>query len=255
MKELIGLFIKKNWFKIGVALFLSVVAFQEELSFNIDLSMPAQGPIRPESIDLEANQGEILSTKESDLKEHKRENRFHLQPFLPRWRKKTDAAKAQKKPEKDRVRALTKLASIDPEALDVFIRRFTHVAIGEQKKFGIPASITIANGLLMSTANHSVLAQDYQNFFRLPCTPNWDGQQAFKDGNCYRVYQTAWLSFRDHSNHLKQLREGRKTTLGNTDYKAWAKFLKAVHFGDEPDIDQQLIQLIEDMELFYLDNS
>jgi len=254
MKELVGSFIKKNWFKIGIALFLCVVAFQDELSFNINLKNPSQQPTRQDVLDLETKPKEILSAKETLGEEKKGTNRFNLQPFIPSWRKKNKKS-VNLKAEKSEVRALAKLATIDPEELDAFIRRFAHVAISEQEKYGIPASITIANSLLMSTANHGVLAQDHLNFFRLPCTSDWEGRQTYLDGTCYRVYKTAWLSFRDHSNYLKQLRDIRAVELASDDYKAWAKFLQQEHFAGEIDIDQQLIQLIEDMELFYLDKT
>ena len=258
MKELVLLFLKKNWFKIGIALFLCIVAFQDELSFNINLRNPSQRPARQELPDRNMNQQDILSSETVSTEAKKSTNRFNLQPFVPSWRKN----KKQPEPggkssvaEKKHVRALPKLATIDPEELDGFIRRFAHVAISEQEKYDIPASITIANSLLMSTANHAVLAQDHLNFFRLPCTPDWEGRQTYFEGNCYRAYKTAWLSFRDHSNYLKQLRDEQKATLAPDDYKAWAKFLQQQDFAGEPAIDQQLIQLIEDMELFYLDQS
>ena len=257
MKELVLLFLKKNWFKIGIALFLCIVAFQDELSFNINLKNPSQRPTRQEVPDKPIHTQEILSSGTVASEDKKTANRFNLQPFTPSWhknRKKADRKKLDK-PEAAGVKALAKLATIEPEELDNFIRRFAHVAIGEQEKYGIPASITIANSLLMSTANHAVLAQDHLNFFRLPCTTDWEGRQTYIEGNCYRAYKTAWLSFRDHSNYLKQLRDGQRAVLAPDDYKAWAKFLGQQDLAGEPDIDQQLIQLIEDMELFYLDQS
>jgi flagellum-specific peptidoglycan hydrolase FlgJ len=257
MKELVLLFLKKNWFKMGIALFLCVVAFQDELSFNINLKNPSQRPTRQEVPDDPIHTQEILSSGAISSEDKKTTNRFNLQPFTPSWRKNKSKGD-RKKPDKSaapRVRALAKLASIDPEELDNFIRRFAHVAISEQEKYGIPASITIANSLLMSTANHAVLAQDHLNFFRLPCTSDWEGRQTYFEGNCYRAYKTAWLSFRDHSNYLKQLRDEQKATLAPDDYKAWAKFLQQQDFAGEPEIEQQLIQLIEDMELFYLDQN
>lgn len=258
MKEMILVFVKKNWFKIGIALFLCVVAFQEELSFNIDLQNSKQQNIQQEVPAVVSNQQEILSSKEATAPEERGTNRFNLQPFIPSWRKKRKKEagdKRQNSPEETQVRALAKLATIAPQELDGFIRRFAHVAISEQEKYGIPASITIATSLLMSTANHAVLARDHLNFFRLPCTPDWEGQQTYFDGHCYRVYKTAWLSFRDHSRYLALLRDRQEINLDATDYKAWARFLQQQGFAGEPELDQQLLQLIEDMELFYLDQS
>jgi flagellum-specific peptidoglycan hydrolase FlgJ len=259
MKELVIQFLKQNGFKVAIAIFLTIVAFQDQLSFNINLkNQGQQKPTKEEPGIIAPTKQEILSTNQV-AERAKKPNRFNLQPFLPTWRKKDNSEvtlAAKKRPEiRDDVSALAKLASIEPEDLDAFIRRFTHVAISEQKKYGIPASVTIGNSLLLSTANHGKLAQNHLNFFKLPCTPDWDGRQTISYGDCYRQYDTAWLSFRDHSNYLKQIKENRGIELAPTDYKAWAKFLHQENFGYEKNYHKQLIQLIEDMELYYLDRS
>jgi flagellum-specific peptidoglycan hydrolase FlgJ len=254
MKRVLLLFLKKNWFKLGIALFLLVVAFQDDLRFNINLNKPTKqrlksAPARPPAV----SKQEILSEQNIALGT-KQENRFNLQPFLPSWRKKTKAAEVSK-PVEDKTKALAKLAKIDPIDIDAFIKRFAHVAIAEQKKYGIPASITIGNGLLLSTANHSVLAQDHNNFYKLPCTTDWEGSQIRLYGKCYRNYETAWLSFRDHSNYLALMVRIEQADLDPTDYKAWANFLDKQDFSEEKGYKSQLIQLIQDLELFYLDQS
>lgn len=257
MKELVIRFLKKNWFKVGIALFLLIVAFQDELSFNINLNNPSQQPTKKELPTGKPSKQEILSS-DQEMEMEKKPNHFDLQPILPGWRKKTkeqEPTAKSSRAEKDDIKSLAKLVTIEPEELDVFIRRFSHVAISEQKKYGIPASVIIGNSLLLSTANHSELAQDHLNFFQLPCTPEWDGRRVQLFGNCYREYDTAWLSFRDHSNYLTLLKRVNQVDLSPTDYKGWAKFLDQQNFGQEKDFGKQLIQLIEDMELYYLDRS
>lgn len=256
MKQIILSFLKKNGFKVGVAIFLLTVAFQDELSFNIQLNQPKKGgvktaPIVPPPV----SKQEILSDNEIEASS-KKADRFNLQPLVPSWRKKSkDAPTSYSRPKADKIRALAKLAKIDPLKIDAFIKRFAHVAIAEQKKFGIPASITIANSLLLSTANHSILAEDHNSFFKLTCTPDWDGGSTRLYGNCYRTYDTAWLSFRDHSNYLARMARIADADLAPTDYKAWANFLAKQDFSKEKQYKSQVIQLIQDLELFYLDQS
>lgn len=256
MKQILLSFLKKNWFKVGIALFLLVVAFQDELRFNIHLNQPSKKGIKTAPISQPPiSKQEILSDIELAA-EPKKTDRFNLQPFVPSWRKKTkERDQPISRPKADKIKALAKLAKIDPIEIDAFIKRFAHVAIAEQEKYGIPASITIANGLLLSSANHSILAQDHNNFFKLSCEPDWEGGSTRLYGNCYRSYDTAWLSFRDHSNYLARMVRIAQEDLAPTKYKAWAIFLDKQGFSEEKQYKTQVIQLIQDLELFYLDQS
>lgn len=254
MKQVLLSFLKKNWFKVGVALFLIIVAFQDELRFNIHLNQPQNNGIKTAPMaQPPISKQEILSNNDLAL-EPKKADRFNLQPFIPTWRKK-EKERPARKPKVDNIKALAKLAKIDPIEIDAFIKRFAHVAIAEQKKYGIPASITIANGLLLSSANHSILAEDHNNFFKLTCTPDWDGGSTRLYNTCYRTYETAWLSFRDHSNYLARMVRIADADLPPTKYKAWANFLDKQGFSEEKQYKSQVIQLIQDLELFYLDQS
>lgn len=255
MKQVLLSFLKKNWFKLGVALFLIVVAFQDELRFNIHLNQPKNKGIKTAPISQPPiSKQEILSNNDLAI-ETKKADRFNLQPFIPTWRKKEKEERPVSKPKADKIKALAKLAKIDPIAIDAFIKRFAHVAIAEQKKYGIPASITIANSLLLSSANHSILAEDHNNFFKLPCTSDWGGGSTRLYNTCYRSYDTAWLSFRDHSNFLARMVRIADVDLAPTNYKAWANFLDKQGFSEEKQYKSQMIQLIQDLELFYLDQS
>jgi flagellum-specific peptidoglycan hydrolase FlgJ len=252
MKKITLQFILHNWFKIAIALLLTSIALQDELNFQINLKNPEQQAAPKDPPKPASPTNAILSDKAVISEAPAKTNRFNTQPFLPRWRNQEKPNQAAP-PRTTTASAMEQLARIDPEELDQFIRRFAQVASQEQHKFGIPASIIIANGLLMSTADHSILANDYHNFFRLPCGPFWEGEQVAREGKCYRVYSTAWLSFRDHSKYLAAMREAAGVQLSSTDYQAWARFLQQHNFAEEGNLEQQLVQLIQDMELFYLD--
>lgn len=256
MKQVLLSFLKKNWFKLGIAIFLLVIAFQDELRFNIHLNQANKKGIKTAPMaQPPISKQEILSDMEPAADPIKAD-RFNLQPFMPSWRKKEkESTQPISRPKAAKTKALAKLAKIDPLEIDAFIKRFAHVAIAEQEKYGIPASITIANGLLLSSANHSILAQDHNNFFQLPCAADWDGASTRLYGNCYRTYDTAWLSFRDHSNYLTRMRRIADADLDPTKYKAWANFLEKQGFSEEKQYKSQVIQLIQDLELFYLDQS
>lgn len=80
-----------------------------------------------------------------------------------------------------------------------FIQRFRHVAIAEQKKFGIPASVTLAVAYHNSIGGSRVCARECNNYFALRCDENWDGDKTMVNEKCFKRYGTAWESFRDFS--------------------------------------------------------
>lgn len=142
---------------------------------------------------------------------------------------------------------------IDEWAYQNYIDRFSHVAIAEQQKFNIPASIILANGLFHSFAGQREITLDGNNHFGLRCTSGWTGKKQQIRKNCFRSYQSSWESFRDHSRYLT---EGKFATLqqyGPTDYKSWAKGLEQLKFGDQLKMSSQLIGLIEQYKLYQFD--
>ncbi len=88
---------------------------------------------------------------------------------------------------------------VDKPAAVAFIRRFENVAVSERKKFGIPSSILLACAYVNSTAGKADWVNRTNNFFALPCEPDWEGETATINGKCLRRYESAWASFRDFS--------------------------------------------------------
>lgn len=139
-----------------------------------------------------------------------------------------------------------------------YIDKYSDLAIKEMKRTGVPASITLAQGILESNAGQSVLAMKGNNHFGIKCHNDWRGKTMKMDDNapkeCFRVYPNAEASFRDHSDFLRS-RDRYKSLfeLKQTDYKGWARGLKKAGYATDPGYADKLITLIEDYELYRFD--
>lgn len=139
-----------------------------------------------------------------------------------------------------------------------YIDKYSDIAIKEMKRTGVPASITLAQGILESNAGQSVLATKGNNHFGIKCHNDWNGKTMKMDDNapkeCFRVYPNAEASFRDHSDFLRS-RDRYKSLfeLKQTDYKGWARGLKKAGYATDPGYADKLITLIEDYELYRFD--
>lgn len=139
-----------------------------------------------------------------------------------------------------------------------YVKRFAKVAIGEMNKFGIPASIKLAQGLLESQAGESILATKNNNHFGIKCF-----SKSCKKGHCrnfsddshkdfFKVYPSAWESYRAHSLFLQNKRyELLHTTASN--YKEWAVGLQKAGYATDKEYANKLIRLIENLELYRYD--
>ena len=139
-----------------------------------------------------------------------------------------------------------------------YIDKYSDIAIKEMKRTGVPASITLAQGILESNAGQSVLATKGNNHFGIKCHNDWKGKTMKMDDNapkeCFRVYPNAEASFRDHSDSLRS-RHRYKSLFDRkqTDYKGWARGLKKAGYATDPGYADKLITLIEDYELYRFD--
>lgn len=137
-----------------------------------------------------------------------------------------------------------------------YIDTYRDVAIYEMLQHGIPASITMAQGLLESGAGFSTLSTKGNNHFGIKCH-DWTGPSMNKDddalGECFRVYNSAFESYEDHSKFLKRSRYSRLFSLKRTDYKGWAHGLKACGYATNPRYAYLLIDIIECYNLNSLD--
>ena len=139
------------------------------------------------------------------------------------------------------------------ETLD-YIDRYKDIAMTEMVKYKIPASITLAQGILESGNGKSKLATKGNNHFGIKCHNDWKGKTMRQDDDapqeCFRVYKNAEESYNDHSKFLKNSpRYASLFKLEITDYKGWAKGLKKAGYATSPVYANALINLIEDYDL------
>jgi LysM repeat protein len=132
------------------------------------------------------------------------------------------------------------------------------VALQKMFDHGIPASITLAQGILESGNGNSTLAKEANNHFGIKCH-GWNGPGYYMDDDakdeCFRVYASASESFEDHSQFLMKTRYADLFKLKITDYKGWAKGLKKAGYATSPTYANRLIDIIEDSQLDKLDRT
>ena len=131
-----------------------------------------------------------------------------------------------------------------------YIQTYKDIAIREMHDHKIPASITLAQGLLESGAGNSALAREAKNHFGIKCHKGWEGDTYIMDDDakdeCFRKYRNAEESFKDHSEFLcGRSRYAALFELEITDYRGWAKGLKAAGYATNPKYAQLLIDRIE----------
>lgn len=146
------------------------------------------------------------------------------------------------------------------ERVKFYIKTYAPIAKEEMEKYGIPASITLAQGLLESGMGIGYLAKNGNNHFGIKCHKNWEGKRIYYDddekGECFRVYSNAKESYYDHSLFLKtRSRYEFLFELKSNNYKDWAKGLKKAGYATDPKYPGKLIGLIERYNLSRFDKS
>lgn len=140
-----------------------------------------------------------------------------------------------------------------------YIFQFRDIAMSNMKKYGIPASIILAQGILESGSGRSNLAVNANNHFGIKCYTDWKGATVNHDDDssqeCFRKYKNPEESFQDHADIItKRKRYASLFDLKKGDYKAWAKGLKAAGYATDPNYPQKLISYIERYNLNQYDN-
>ena len=135
--------------------------------------------------------------------------------------------------------------SVTREEVYRYIDTYKNAALAEQHSNGIPASITLAQGLLESAAGTSKLAREGNNHFGIKCHRSWRGDSVFSGKTCYRKYRNAHDSYVDHSKFLKAKRYESLFSLSINDYRGWAHGLKRCGYATDPLYAEKLINIIE----------
>ena len=135
-----------------------------------------------------------------------------------------------------------------------YIEQFKAIAMKEMKRTGVPASITLAQAIVESNSGESNLAKKYNNHFGIKCKSDWTGAKAYQDDDskqeCFRAYEAAELSFKDHSNFLKNRPNYVDLfLLDPVDDTAWAYGLKKAGYATASDYPKKLLKIIDDYEL------
>jgi flagellum-specific peptidoglycan hydrolase FlgJ/LysM repeat protein len=149
-----------------------------------------------------------------------------------------------------------------------YVTKFSRAAVLQMERLGVPASITLAQGILESAAGTSELAKQANNHFGVKCGGSWNGKTFYKtdddrdaEGNlkesCFRKYESVEESFLDHGEFLrdprKATRYGYLFNLERTDYKGWARGLQSAGYATATDYSSKLINLIERYKLYEYD--
>lgn len=228
----LGDYIRKHWFKLSLLILILFACFRKELSFSIRMNAEGEhkkSEKKKEPSDVKVTVAEKGKTDESTPLS-----------ILGNLFDSTD--------END------KMPDIDEATQWAYLKRFKDVAVGERKKYGIPSSIIVANALRQSFAGKRDLTVKSNNHFAIPCTLDWSGTGDNYGKTCYRRYENAWLSFRDHSIFITSGKFSKLHSLGATNYKAWAQGLQSLGYpsGGET-LAEDLIRIIETYGLDKLD--
>jgi flagellum-specific peptidoglycan hydrolase FlgJ len=235
LAQLLPSSLRLPWFKVALALLLVFVLFKRDLQFQVNLHAPGVSAVddqnaRSQRTNLLATGSEAIPKTSRNNAPEKRSNPFVASP--------NDSEKDKK--------------------VKAYIRRFAKVAQAESKKYGIPASVKMAQAIVESSAGSSKLATRNNNHFGIKCFSKSCGQghcSNFSDDHhkdFFRIYDSAWESWRAHSNLLSSKKYKSLQKHGN-DYKAWAEGLKKIGYATDPNYPTKLVNIIERYELTYLD--
>ena len=152
------------------------------------------------------------------------------------------------------------MSSVPINSRKEYIKSYSSIAIAQMKKHKIPASITLAQGILESGSGNSFLARSSNNHFGIKCGSQWKGKTSYHDDDkkneCFRAYSRVQDSYLDHSMFLtSNQRYAFLFELKKDDYIAWARGLKKAGYATNPYYADRLIQLIEEEKLYIFDQS
>ena len=234
-------YLKKHWFKAALVTILFYMFVQRDFRFSINMNTPTDQEsleVGPNNLTAPKNtKKEVLTDKIK--KEHKAVDKFEFPSLFGRSTK---------------YHPINELKKVDDKVKHDYLKRFARVVINERRKYGIPSSIILACGILQSESGQRNIASQGNNHFGLICSLGWEGESGSYGGNCYRHYENAWTSYRDHSIYLTSGKFAQLSTLGSTDYKAWATGLEQLDYGNGiDDLANHLTNIIETYGLDELD--
>lgn len=231
-------YLQRNWFKIAIAAFLVFILIKKDLSFSINMRAPAEQQQEQPAQKTKKKKSEERLTEAKTASDQSTSTLLDVSFFGNK---------------KQSGKAFDELQKVDDATVQAYLKRFARVALSESEKFGIPASVILGNAVLLSYAGERDLAQKGNNQFALPCTSDWQGAKMETGGNCFRSYENAWTSFRDHSFYITTGRMASLKELKGESYKTWARALEKADFCNDDNYANQLIKVIEKYNLTKLD--
>jgi len=285
-------FVQQNWMKLIIIIVVLFIILKKDISLNFNLQaagssaspiqeiyeMPEEEiQIQPVKLKVEKPKKEIIKPK---AKKEKKKQELSVAPlpyFEPEHRLKSTFKDKPKIKEDNRANHFANLTfilnpnylkrkKIDRELVIEkqnkvygYVNKYASIAVEEMKKYGVPASITLAQGLLESDAGESRLALKNKNHFGIKCF-----SKKCKKGHCanftddshkdfFRKYKSVWESYRAHSIFLQRKRYAHLKSLGNKNYRAWAIGLRKAGYATDPKYAEKLIKIIEVLELEQFD--
>lgn len=149
---------------------------------------------------------------------------------------------------------ITVAANAQKQKTEAYVETYKEIAIAEMMRTGVPAAITLAQGILESESGGSDLVKRSNNHFGIKCKTEWTGEKTYHDddakGECFRVYPDPSDSYKDHSDFLKtRPHYAFLFKLDPTDFEGWAKGLKKAGYATNPAYPQRLMKVINDYNL------
>jgi len=242
-KEKLKSYLTLNWFKLMIFVLIAFIFLRKDFSFSINLNSPFRMEEEQKNPSNQAatKKEPLVTEKQSKVPVVKSQSSFFDRFELPFIGKGKTSSKKEE------------IKSVSEESIQAYINRFANVAVNEQQKFGIPASIILGNALVHSFAGKRDMAIQGNNHFSIPCTPEWKGDSGTYNDACYRHYENAWTSFRDNSIFLSGARFGSLRKLRPTDYKSWATGLEKLGYSDLDNLEKRLLEVIDTYQLHQLD--
>lgn len=283
-----AIFVKQNWMKMVMIIFVLFIILKKDISLNLNLQaagshspMQNQSPPNLEKINFPSEskiigQPEPVKSNYTAIPKKPQEASILPLPYFEpehSLKEKKVKKKAPKIGKDNRANTFANLAFIlnptyaerkniakeivleKQETVFRYIKRYADVAVAEMEKYGIPASITLAQGLLESDAGESRLARSNNNHFGIKCF-----SKNCRKGHCanftddshkdfFRKYSNVWESYRAHSTFLQRKRYVHLQKLGTTNYVGWAHGLKEAGYATDRKYANKLIQIIETLNL------
>jgi flagellum-specific peptidoglycan hydrolase FlgJ len=236
--------VREHWFKLCLLLLMIIAAFKKDLSFQVRMNTPQTEEKTKSNTEKETELG-----KDKVMEKSIHEARAG----------KTDEAVATLNLGSifgGSDKAGNEFPAVDEQVKIAYMRRYAQVSVDEHKKFGIPASIILANAMRQSFAGKRDVTAKGNNHFGLVASTDWKGDRVASGGGSFRKYENAWVSFRDHSLFLTTGKNAGLKELGKDSYKSWAKAIQDngyPGFGSGNGLALELIGIVEKYKLDRLD--